>query len=116
MKIKYAEKWVKALRSGKYKQGTKYLCYSGKYCCLGVLDDIFPKMKLTHDEMTGETSSRSLPGYDKIGLENRDGKLPTGMDYYVSLTQLNDGKDNVKSFNFDEIADIIQAIYVEKVL
>lgn len=30
-------KWVKALRSGKYKQGKGVLCDRGKHCCLGVL-------------------------------------------------------------------------------
>jgi hypothetical protein len=30
-------KWVKALRSGEYKQGTSHLKTEGRYCCLGVL-------------------------------------------------------------------------------
>lgn len=29
-------RWIKALRSKKYKQGERYLCEGGKYCCLGV--------------------------------------------------------------------------------
>lgn len=34
----FAEKWVAALRSGEYKQGTNYLFNESKdsYCCLGV--------------------------------------------------------------------------------
>lgn len=40
-----AMKWVKALRSGKYKQGVGYLCRVNskgkKHCCLGVLTDIY---------------------------------------------------------------------------
>lgn len=39
MKKEYAEKWVEALRSGKYQQGTGNLCLDNKYCCLGVLED-----------------------------------------------------------------------------
>ena len=35
--------WVKALRSGKYKQGRNALCHAGRYCCLGVLCDIAVK-------------------------------------------------------------------------
>lgn len=31
------EKWVKALRSGEYEQGTDIFEHGGKYCCLGVL-------------------------------------------------------------------------------
>lgn len=34
------QKWLEALRSGKYLQGTGYLCHQEKYCCLGVLADV----------------------------------------------------------------------------
>jgi hypothetical protein len=38
MNPKYKTRWIKALRSGKYKQGVGALkTESGKYCCLGVL-------------------------------------------------------------------------------
>ena len=114
MKIKDAEKWVKALRSGKYEQGTKYLCYSGKYCCLGVLDDIFPKMKLSYDESCHVICNADLPGFRNIGLSDSIGGLPKVS--HIALAELNDGKTVYGDFNFDEIADIIQAIYVEKVL
>jgi hypothetical protein len=42
MKSEIKERWLKALRSGEYKQGTDRL-YSldGSFCCLGVLADIF---------------------------------------------------------------------------
>ena len=47
MKKSIKAKWVRALRSGKYKQGRKMLVQDtdcGKaYCCLGVLCDILPK-------------------------------------------------------------------------
>lgn len=33
-------KWVKALRSGKYKQAQEYLFTGKGYCCLGVLGDV----------------------------------------------------------------------------
>lgn len=33
-------KWLAALRSGKYKQGRCALKEDGKFCCLGVLNDI----------------------------------------------------------------------------
>lgn len=40
----FAEKWVKALRSGNYEQGKNYLLNiinkGKKYCCLGVATDI----------------------------------------------------------------------------
>lgn len=38
-------KWVKALRSGKYKQGIGALRLADKFCCLGVACDVFDKTR-----------------------------------------------------------------------
>jgi uncharacterized protein YchJ len=48
MKKNIADKWVKALTSNEYKQGKNVLCHQGankqyKYCCLGVLCDLYNK-------------------------------------------------------------------------
>jgi hypothetical protein len=99
MKKHHARKWIKALRSGKYKQGTNYLCKDGEYCCLGVLDEIFPEMELNGG------SDTTLKNYSKIGLRAADGFIP---DSQESLADLND-----IGYTFDEIADIIQIEYVE---
>lgn len=40
IKKEVKEKWLKALRSGKYKQGRRQLHKNGYYCCLGVLCNI----------------------------------------------------------------------------
>lgn len=40
MEPKLKAKWVKALCSGKYKQGKGYLKRKGRYCCLGVLGEL----------------------------------------------------------------------------
>ena len=42
MKLKKSVKkdWVKALRSGDYKQGKAFLHRDGKFCCLGVLCEL----------------------------------------------------------------------------
>lgn len=38
----WKQKWISALRSGSYQQGNSYLrSTSGKYCCLGVLCDLY---------------------------------------------------------------------------
>lgn len=37
------QKWLEALRSGKYEQGKYYLNRDGVYCCLGVLCDLYLK-------------------------------------------------------------------------
>lgn len=39
------EAWVKALQSGKYKQGGEFLCQEKKFCCLGVACEIAPEFK-----------------------------------------------------------------------
>lgn len=40
MNKKIKKLWLKALRSGEYKQGKLALRIKNKYCCLGVLCDI----------------------------------------------------------------------------
>ena len=45
MKADIKQKWVDALRSGEYKQGTGQLKCEGTntFCCLGVLTDVYAK-------------------------------------------------------------------------
>ena len=40
MKPKLKKIWIKALRSGEYKQTKKKLCDKDGYCCLGVAYDV----------------------------------------------------------------------------
>lgn len=40
MDAKIKAKWIAALRSGSYQQGTETLRAKNKYCCLGVLCDV----------------------------------------------------------------------------
>ena len=46
---KMKKKWVAALRSGEYKQGKAALCNNGRYCCLGVLQDVAPRKDVTDE-------------------------------------------------------------------
>lgn len=43
MKQEVKKKWIKALRSGEYKQTRERLKDNKGYCCLGVLCDLFVK-------------------------------------------------------------------------
>lgn len=45
MDAKLKSEWVKALRSGKYKQGKRWLSRGGYHCCLGVLRCIDESVK-----------------------------------------------------------------------
>ena len=51
MKKNIMEKWVKALRSGKYKQGKGYLNrYNDTFCCLGVLCELYNNHLIWSDQ------------------------------------------------------------------
>ncbi len=111
MKKAVKKRWIKALRSGEYKQ-TKCLLHKvdGSMCCLGVLCDIEldeywePICKLGSDG--GEESvvcytmrgrSEMLPSEfsHKIGLLDPEAE---------ELTTMNDVRDK----SFEEIADYIE--------
>lgn len=95
MKPEIKEKWVKALRSGEYKQGrrslrTKLPDGSCQHCCLGVLMEI---------EFGGFPPVRDP--YTAIGDLVRD-TIPAPVS---TLIEMND--DERKSFK--QIADYIEA-------
>lgn len=109
MKKEIAEKWVEALRSGKYKQGKASLCEvqgkTAKYCCLGVLCDILksPYRKISvykgyGDETGFETGFLPDAIMAESGMQTFYGKLGAS-----SLTVLNDAGNS-----FGYIADIIE--------
>ncbi len=103
MKRKLAQKWVAALRSGKYNQTTGRLKDEIGYCCLGVLCEI--------SEARADGPGKYIENYTEVGLKSMTGKLDP---YYepnmdtLSLSKLND-----EGYTFNEIADIIQIEYVE---
>jgi len=124
MKKKIAEKWVEALRSGKYKQGRHALKYKTKagvtrHCCLGVLCELYQKehkVKLKTGVLSGTEELRSckltkfnecnatLP--EKVmtwsGMMTDDGSLPDN----TTLAHKND-----YGYSFEVIADLIEGKY-----
>lgn len=106
MKKKYAMKWIKALRSGEYKQGQpgKMQDDEGGYCCLGVLREI---CRSSGGPQILTNSEASL-----VGMRSLLGVMPG-----ITLTELNDGayvtrhrtpSGQPERFTFEEIADIIE--------
>lgn len=107
-------KWVAALRSGEYEQGTSHLNKDDKFCCLGVLCDIYRKetgegewqptgdgyasqFKIQNDWESKVTPS-IVAGWAGLVLKN-----PVPIEFRQSLAEMNDeGK------TFAEIADIIE--------
>lgn len=108
-----AQRWVVALRSGKYPQGVGFLCDNDRYCVLGVACDMYAK---SHPEFPVETVgeiveyagyARELPEQvqDWLGLRDNSGT-------YISL--VDGGKDNLAGENdigrtFAALANIIEA-------
>ena len=96
----WRKKWVKALRSGEYKQTSGVLRDGDEFCCLGVACDI--------SELSGWDEGNVylfeqgvLPNAvrELYGLERSDGEFVGDC-----LTVLNDN-----GASFQEIADIIES-------
>lgn len=106
-----AKRWVKALRSGKYKQGRETLKTDrGTYCCLGVLCDLAVKAKVIPKFPEGEVVlPREVQRW--VGLCTAEGSFSTVNGYYCGfcdtsdLTVLNDTEKN----KFPTIAKVIES-------
>lgn len=119
-------KWVTALRSGEYEQGTGSLNENGKKCCLGVACEVM----LTEQPdslQVGEASTGDNEGEFRVTYDGEGGYLPhsvmtwLGFDHInpvlmregpenhpVSATTLND----TLRLTFPEIADAIEKTYL----
>lgn len=109
-------KWIEALRSGKYQQGTGRLRRDDHFCCLGVLCDIVSPEKWNDDEhnwhnMLPSPEVMEGSGFNKYSYSPR---IPVPDDYIVrcgedlnqntiALSNLND-----HGYTFNEIADLIE--------
>lgn len=107
-------KWIQALRSGEFNQAKGALETDNGYCCMGVACEILiPKDYLTYPYGLKDQIYGNFPGYHlnapqwlksvNMCFENVTGK---------SLSTLNDWE----GYTFDEIADLLEAVYIEKVL
>ncbi len=134
MKKELAEEWAAALKSGEYQQGTGGLRPElDKYCCLGVLCDLYIKnnpgkaqwlelpcsnskcFSVTTMEQASDTPTRTV--LEWAGLFDRNPTLTKDIGKFKggefkgepitlvlsTLAQLNDSGE----FNFNQIADII---------
>lgn len=99
----FAEKWIKALRSGKFKQGNDYLFekVTDSYCCLGVACKItMPGANINH-----------TPFIDAIRVANKlYNKIPKLLrgnakenKFVAEVSGMNDN-----GISFNEIADWIE--------
>lgn len=104
--------WVKALRSGKYKQGRGALRNTNnEFCCLGVLCDVARK-----EGVIGRPKKMKDEGLYAYGPIGNSGVLPTVVKEWAGLTGVNPyiGPEAASNWNdaekksFDEIADLIE--------
>ena len=96
-------KWVKALRSGKYRQGRGSLKWDGRYCCLGVACVVAGVAIMENDISFGEHPEM----YQWLGLEHRwDGDIE--LTDNLSATIAND--DN--GWSFKRIATALEKRYL----
>jgi hypothetical protein len=128
MRKEVMKKWVKTLRSGKFKQGTGTLKqYNSKgqsqHCCLGVLCELYnsemkKSKKKTLPEKVYDNDMDFSFGYSRFGgskedlpkdvmkwsgIENSLGQFNLSDNHYETLADLNDlGR------KFKTIADIIE--------
>ncbi len=93
------KRWVEALLSDRYKQGTNYLRCDDRFCCLGVLCDLYNSEGWSDDErfMYESNFSDEMPPdsvLTKVGLPVRDA---------CHLAEMNDAGES-----FGAIAKYIQ--------
>jgi len=107
MKEVIKNKWVKALRSGDYKQSQDQLKDSVGFCCLGVLCDLAPR-KVGEWEgdgtiFNGNECDLSESVMKWSGVCSADGDLPKKRSGIASLANLNDS-----GRSFKQIANVIE--------
>ena len=126
-----AMRWVKALRSKKYKQGRGFLCRvdgrgNCKYCCLGVLSELYQEDRTKNSKkpmptsIIREGSSRSIrvKSYNTTHAVlpisvKRWSKMRSTLGFLIgsnlttkTLADMNDGGDS-----FSKIATFIEKNY-----
>jgi hypothetical protein len=118
-------KWVKALRSGKYKQTSGTLKDDVGYCCLGVACDVFAKEtgkgKWRTTDFSGKQFITDL-GTDEEMIHEAD--LPPAVMRWFGIRksdpvlrsrgQTASHVNDVEGWDFDEIASAIERKYLKK--
>ena len=125
MKKDIKDKWVKALRSGKYKQGTGYLINSSndggqcKHCCLGVLCDLY----LQEHDATLSWYSEAISDTEVLNVASLYGMeflLPYQVQEWAGLhepspcveycdsTEMLSELNDYNGLDFDNLADLIE--------
>lgn len=108
-KPKNFRKWLKALRSGEYKQGRDSLLRRGRYCCLGVACDVagYDLEKLSTDDRRTDFLPKSVRIF--LGLRPIDANVPVSASFsFEGIARHND-----RGLSFPKIADLLEAKYLK---
>lgn len=114
--------WVSALQSGEYQQGQCYLRVDDKYCCLGVLCDIYIQKvegswERNYDYEHSQVYNFAIESKSQLavsqltssvmkwaGLENTDPRVVVNtLAVELMLSEVND-----QGYSFNDIANIIE--------
>lgn len=120
------EKWVKELRSGNYSQTRTILQDVDGFCCLGVACSIFiPEDKQIKFNGVLQGGYPRDQQFAPEWLRRIDQDFKTKVGLFLS-TLNDDGIGNfyrdtldievTERLSFDEIADLLEAVYIHKVL
>lgn len=120
------EKWVLELRSGKYEQGREALNEDNSYCCLGVACKVFIEMDKLEINNRGNirysmpVEQSHSPTWLKLineDFQSKTGLTLVGLNDGIRLDKaLDNGLEHETRFTFNEIADLLEAVYVLEVL
>lgn len=123
MKKEWADKWVEALRSGRYKQSMRELRNVRGYCCLGVLCEISGLGEWRENNVNNYlhafdflNATTILPEQvqELVEMKNPNGEIMdsantnTRYDENVCLATMND-----RGSSFEDIAKVIEERWAE---
>ena len=83
MNTEVKQKWIDALRSGKYEQGSEKLRSAQGYCCLGVLCDLYSKEQSVEWDFRGDNDY--LQPTDYWYFEDQSEFLPDSVRDWAGL-------------------------------
>lgn len=99
MRREIAKKWVKALRSGKYKQGRSNLKQFNqkgepRHCCLGVLCELYnDTMRKNHKKTLNTQTQEFYDSFDNAGglrgivtFNGKDSSLPVEVKNWAGIS------------------------------
>jgi len=80
------QKWVDALRSGKYDQGSEKLRSHQGYCCLGVLCDLYAQEQNQEWEFQGAFEEENTQPTDYWYFDGESEFLPDSVREWAGMT------------------------------